>query len=268
MREGVPVPKARPQLPKILLWDTEWAKMIVRYMTYDLKQYSNWINPDYIERDTWCVCVAWKWLGENTVWSVSVLNDPERFENNYADDYHVIKTIHALMEEADIIVAHNGDKFDWPKFVSRCIYHRLPPPKKPKFVDTLKIARKEAKFSSNALRYLNRHLGIRDKDEAPDWDKVSTGDVDEIVLCTRYCRGDVKSLEEYYLVIRPYATNHPNLNLFLTGQHHQACPTCNSPNLQRRGYNVCLSRKYQRYQCQSCGKYCDERHIGGSPENR
>ena len=265
MREGQPASKAapKPQLPRVLIFDIETARMVLEVTTYSLKMYSNYLDPMCIKRDLWMPCCSWKWLGESYVASTSVLNDKERFAQNYADDYLVVKTLYDLLSEADIAIGHNVEKFDWRVFTSRCIAHGMMPPPKPKFIDTLKIARKEFQFSSNQLRYLARFLGVADKDRSPDWELIARGDPTEIGYCEQYNRQDVRTTEAVYEKLKSYATNHPNLKLFLTGQHHIACPTCNSPNIQARGFRVLVSKKLQRYQCQDCGAWTTENKIGG-----
>lgn len=259
--------------PKILLWDLETAKMKLSHYTYSLKQFSKYISPDAIERDIWMVCGAWKWLDQPYVASTSVLNDPERFKENYADDYHVVKTIHDLLSEADILIAHNGDNFDWKIFTARCIANGLEPPSKPLMIDTLKAARKEFKFSSNALRYLARFLGVEDKGQSPKWDKVAVGDVESIKFCEQYCRQDIRTLEGIYLKMRPYITNHPNFNAILDGTHHKTCPKCGHWDVQKRGFDYTKTAKYQKYSCKTqtggCGGWSrDKKNLKATPDLR
>ena len=235
--------------PRILLWDIETGKGYAKVPFYQLKQYSNYINPDYVERHVWMVCVAWKWLGSDFVGSTSVLKDKYRFEACFYDDYHVVKIMHSIIEDADILIAHNGDAFDWKVFNARCAFHGLDPPKTPVMIDTLKISRKRFKLESHALKYLARYLSITDKGDSPDWDKIYNGDPDEIRRCEEYNRQDVRVLEELYKKIRPYATNHPNLNVFYSGVHHPVCSKCGHHDLQKRGFSYTKSGKFQKYQC-------------------
>lgn len=230
--------------------------MQLEWSAYSLKMYSKYINPDAIKRDIWMVCAAWKWLGKPFVASTSVLNDPDRFNKDYADDYHVVKTLWDLMHDTDILIAHNGDNFDWKIFTSRCIYHGLEPPPKPLMIDTLKSARKEFKFSSNALRYLAKFLKVSLKDESPDWKGVAIGDREAIKYCEIYCRGDIRALEGIYLKLRPYITNHPNLNAMLNGIEYDACPSCGHFDQESRGYRYTKAGKYQRYRCKESSGGC------------
>jgi DNA polymerase elongation subunit (family B) len=244
--------------PKILLWDIETMKMRIEMDTYSLKQFSKYLRYQDITRPVTIFCVAWQWLGQPIVSSTSVLNDPERFEKCHWDDYHVVKTIHQLIEEADILIAHNGDNFDWKVFNARCLYHGFEPVKKPLMIDTLKIARKEFKVESNTLGYLCKFLGVEDKMHSPNWDKIAQGDIDEIAEAEKYCRGDIRSLRGVYEKLKVFATNHPNLNAFSNGETHN-CPTCGHWDLQKRGFRYTKAGKYQAYQCKECGSWSQDK---------
>lgn len=239
---------------KILFYDLETAKMKIEYETYSLKQYSNYLPPESIIRPVWIVCAAWKWMGES-VSSTSVLKDPERFKEKHFDDYHVVKVLHELISSADILVAHNGDGFDWKIFQARCLYHNLCPAKPPIMIDTLKASRRIHKPESHSLRYLASYLGVEGKFESPDWDEVSKGNVEAIQYCERYCRQDIRTLVQVYERLKPYIPNHPNLNLFQKGVEHLLCKTCEGGILEKRGFRYTASGKYQSYVCKKCGAW-------------
>jgi DNA polymerase elongation subunit (family B) len=244
--------------PRILFWDVETAKMILRMEVYQLKQYSKYLPHTAIERDIWMPCAAWKWKGQDHTSSVSVLKS-DAFDQCYWDDFIVIDRLHKLMHEADIIVAHNGDNFDWKMLNVRCVSHGLTPPPKPMMIDTLKIARREFRFASNSLRYLAEFLGVEDKGNSPDWSKVSSGDREAIEYCERYCRQDIRTLEGVFYKLLPYATNLPNINTLMDGVHHNICPSCGHWDLEARGYRYTKAGKYQRHQCRpqtgGCGSW-------------
>lgn len=253
--------------PNMCYWDIETGMGKVEYYTYDLKQYSNYINPKHVTSPVWISCAAWKFQGSNVVSSTSVLNDPERFKKCYHDDYHVVKVLHELVESVDILVAHNGDRFDWKMFAGRCLFHGLPPPKRPRMIDTLKICRKEFKIMSNSLRFAADFLGVAQKDESPDWELIARGDAREIKNAERYCRQDIRALEGVYLKIRPWDKNHPNHNAYLSGVHHLTCKTCGSDNLKKNGHKYTQAGKYQEYGCLDCGAHTVDRKnlkvVGG-----
>ena len=76
------------------------------------------------------------------------------------DDGRIVKKLWKLLDEADIVIAHNGEKFDIPKINSRFIIHGLNPPKPYKQIDTKKVAAKQFGFSSNKLDALAGYFGF------------------------------------------------------------------------------------------------------------
>ena len=243
---------------KIALWDIETAKIKFSHYGYSRKLLSPFLSSDAIERPLWLPCASWKFLNQPRIYSACVLDDMKRFKKNYADDYVVIKALWDLMHEVDVIVAHNGDAFDWKTFTARCVVHDFKPPPRPLMIDTLKVARKNFKFDANDLRFLARFLNVGTKGESPEWDLIAIGDEDEIRKCLKYNRQDVKTLEPIYLKLRPWIKNHPNVNAH-NNLPIDVCPTCASPELQLRGYHVTKTGKYRRMQCQVCGAWCQEK---------
>lgn len=247
---------------KICLWDIELAKIKFSHYGYSRKLLSPFLSSDAIERPAWIPCASWKMLGSQKVSSVCVLDDPKRFKKNYADDFIVVKALNELMHDVDVIVGHNGDNFDWKKLMARSVIHGLPPPPRPQFVDTLKVARSCFGFDANDLRFLARVLKVNGtKGEAPKWDLVATGDVDEIKYCAKYNKQDTRILEPIYLKLRSYMKKHPKMTDF----HHfpvYVCPTCASPDLMCGGTRSSKKDgKYQRYQCKECLTWCKESDL-------
>jgi uncharacterized protein YprB with RNaseH-like and TPR domain len=248
--EIVAVPIAKE--PVIMFWDIETAMMENIVKTYDLKMYSNYLPHKTISRPVTIVCASWKQKGKNTIGVSSVLHDKKRFKECHYDDYTVVKALADVVNHADIIVAHNGDKFDWRRLQARCLYHGIPAPKKPLMIDTLKIARREFYLESNSLSYLARYLKIDDKDETPDWYKVFEGDVDEIKNCIEYNKQDVLVLEQIYLRLLNlgYIRNHPNLNVIQ--QTTDCCKACGHDKLKEIGFEDKTTTRYKLLRCDNC----------------
>lgn len=252
-------------MPKTLLWDIETGKGYAEVPFYQLKQFSKYINHKYIKRHPWIVCASFMNLydTEEAVKTHSVLDDKERFKECFHDDYYVVSKCADIINSADILIAHNGDSFDWKFFVGRCLAHNIEPPQKPTLIDTLKIARKEFRVASNTLSYLARYLGVEDKDESPDWDKIKDGDVDEINHCISYNKVDVVVLKRVYERLRPYSTNHPNINPMLSGVHHNTCTKCGHWDLVKEGFRYTKAGKYQQYRCKKdtggCGGWSSDK---------
>ena len=241
---------------KILFFDVETSTLRVSYETYQLKQYSKYIDPKHIERDWHMLGAAWKWQGEDSAQVVSVSpSDP-------LNDEGVIRALYGVLQEADILVGHNSDAFDIKKFNTRAIAYDLPPLAQKTQIDTLKIARKYFKFTSNRLSFLADFLNVpQGKDESPDWSKCLAGCPDELRYMRKYNKQDVYVTEAIYDKLMAWHHTHPAIyspardadNKIVDG----VCPYCASPNTKKEGFRMSNTGKFkhQRHRCNDCGKF-------------
>lgn len=233
--------------PKVLIYDIETSPNL----SYT---WGKW-QQDVIdfEKEWYMLCFAYKWLGEKKI-RVHSLPDYATYKKDKENDFELVKELWNLFEEADIIIAHNGDKFDIKKSNAKFLEHGFRPPSNYKTVDTLKVARKHFNLNSNRLDDIGRLLKIGRKVPTTGfhlWKGCMTGDKTSWGQMVKYNKQDVNLLEQVYLELRPWMTNHPNMNL-LQGTAH-SCPTCGSGNCQKRGFRRTRSNTYQAYQCQDCG---------------
>lgn len=239
----------KPTPPKIILIDLETSPSL------------SWVFGFYetnviaVEKDWRILSFAWKELGGNKTY-VRALSDYPKYKRDIDDDKTLVLDLWKVIDEADIIIAHNGDKFDLPKANARFIYHGLNPPSPYKTIDTLKIARRNFKFDSNRLDDLVRYLKIGKKLATEGfkntWLGCLKGDLKAWKIMCRYNVHDVDLLEEVYLRLRSWTGTHPNLDNFTkTGN----CPVCQSNKIQRRGWNVSKTGKKERLHCQSCSAW-------------
>lgn len=232
---------------KILIWDIETWPIVAT--TWDLWP-RNGLDHKNILSDWGIICAAWKWLGEKKVQASAI--SPTQPDN----DFEVVFNLHAVLSEADVIVAHNGDEFDLKKFNSRAVKHGLPPIPPIKTIDTLKVAKKYFAFTSNRLDYLGRFLGVGRKipTHFGMWLAIMKGDKDALAKMVKYNKQDVLLLEDVYLKLRPYMTDHPNENL---SHNHESCPVCGSKKFMKQGVKYTRQGAKQRYQCTSamCGAW-------------
>jgi hypothetical protein len=242
-------------IAKILILDIETGMMQFQFNGYSRKLYSQFLKPDYIKSAIWIPCAAWKWIGQNTLGSVSVLHDKQRFERDFRDDYHVVKVLHELLTQADIVVGHNIDKFDMRQIRKRCVYHNFSPLKPIQTVDTLKLARQIGDFEANDLRYIARFLNIAQKGDSPDWELIAAGDIEELKKCIQYNKQDIRVTEQVYLRLRPWAKARPNQGVFQAGVHHTTCPVCGGSHIQPDEPFYTSTQKYNGYRCVDCKTY-------------
>ena len=206
------------------------------------------------KEDWYIMSIAYKWLGEKTT-HVIKLNDYVGYRTNKNNDKRLLLDIHDVLMEADAVVAHNGQSFDMKKINARFIYHGMKPTSPYKVIDTKLVAKKHFKFDSNSLNDLCKFFQLGKKEETGGFDlwlQCMAGDDKAWSKMARYNKQDVVLLEKLYLEMLPWMS-HPNRNLYLGTLHN--CPNCGSSNCQRRGSEVTATNVWQRWQCQSCGKW-------------
>ena len=242
----------KPKSPRIILWDIETTHNLAA--VFQLKN-QDYIQAENIVQERYIVCAAWKELGSKKVHAVSVLDDPKRYKRNPHDDYHVVSTLHKVLSEADVLVAHNGDEYDIKFTEGRMLVQGLPPlPTIPK-IDTLKTARNRFLLNANNLNYLGKLLKVGGKKPTKTglWLKVLAGGIagmKAIREMVSYNKGDVGLLEGVFLKLRPYIANHIHFQLFGGAGE---CPRCGSKHVQARGLHRATTQVYRRFQCQGCG---------------
>lgn len=217
-------------------------------------------NVIEVLHDWQVLSVAWKWFGDKKTQVLGQDDFPD-YKPGVNNDFNVIKKIHELFDKADIVVAHNGDKFDQRKVTARMIVHGLTPPSPYKQVDTKKVAQRYANFTSNSLDFLTKRLDTDNKKGDAGgfktWTGCLAGDSSSWALMKKYNKQDITSLEDLYIRLRPWMTNHPNMGRLQNKE--TVCPKCGSSNLQSRGYRSTNSYRYRRFQCLACGGWCSER---------
>lgn len=229
--------------PKILSFDIETAPSL------------GWVWEKYetnvldFEAEWYLLCFAAKWLDGKMI--THALPDFKGYKPGSENDKALVKELWKLFDEADILIAHNGDHFDIRKANARFAYYNLPPPSPYKTIDTLKVARKYFNFTSNKLDDLGNHLGYGRKLAHTGfhlWKGCMTGDEKSWKHMVEYNKRDVVLLEKIYLHLRPWLQSHPNVALLAD---KEGCPACGG-KLQKRGLGINKTTKYQRLQCTNC----------------
>jgi len=237
--------KPNPSLPKVLLFDIETLPTWTRVWHLGKQR----LHHKQIIKD-WCV-LSWaaKWLMSDEY--LSDLLTPK--EALIHDDERVCKSIWKLIDEADIIIAHNGKRFDVRKLNSRFMIHGMVPPSPYQVVDTLLHSQQLAAHSSHRLDWLGqliRNEGKLDTDYEL-WIKCDEGDQESLNYMLKYNKEDVGLLEEIYLWIRPWMKSHPNIGLYMDLKE-PVCSNCGSNNLHSLGYYYTSAGKYEAVRCE-CG---------------
>ncbi len=197
--------------------------------------------------------IAWKWEDEKTIHCLG-LSDFKEFKKDIHDDSALVKKSWELMNEADIVLAHNGDKFDIKKLNTYFIFHKLQPPHRFQTVDTLKVARRYFSFFGNSLDDIADFFGIGNKVETKKglWRSCLNGDVSAYKEMKRYNKHDVYLLVEIYKRMLPWIQNHPHVDPEM-GQ--SACPNCGSTHIEKRGKYRFIAGFKAKLHCMGCGSW-------------
>lgn len=197
------------------------------------------------ERETHILCFAYKKLGERQTHAYA-LRDFKRYKKDKEDDYFLVKKMHEVFCDADIIIAQNGDNFDIKMANTAFIRNGLTPPTPIKTIDTLKIAKSKFKFNSNKLDDLGKILGLGRKVDTGGfnlWKGCMNGEKKSWDKMIRYNKQDVVLLEKIYNKLKPWATNHPNINRTFKAD---TCQVCGSKHVEQRGWSYLL-RQFHAY---------------------
>ena len=236
--------------PRILVWDIENSP-IEAYV------WEHWdANVLHTIEDSYLLCVAFNWLGTGTEtqWF--------RKAQGKANDKALVKHIWELLDQADYVIAHNGDNFDQKKANTRFLKYGMPPPSPYVQIDTLKEAKRNFALASNALNEIVRFLDLGMK---PPHEGIELwmGCMDEVPSAwetmEKYNVHDVKLLAEVFDTLAPWIGQPgragPQANAQQWGTHRCTKLTCGSPLVVARGQRRTKSGVYQTYQCKTCGGY-------------
>lgn len=227
---------------KILLLDIETSP----HSAYVWGLFKQNINLAQIQETGRVLCASYKWLGERDTHFVSEWEDTAQGMLNH---------LHTVMDDADVIVTYNGNRFDLPTLNKEFLLFGFKPPAPYKSVDLYPTVKRRFRFASNKLDHVAQQLKLGQKVSHSGfqmWIDVMNGVSEAQEEMKTYNIHDVVLLEKVYGKILPWIPNHPN-HSHHSGTH--VCPNCSSTKLQSRGYATTAAGKYQRYQCQDCGKW-------------
>lgn len=245
-------PDEEKREPKILIFDIETSPILA----WVWGVYQQFISPEHIEEDKYILCYGYKWLNQETKF-LSLVDFPNYKQKN-DNEKLLLESLWCLFDEADIIVAHNGIYFDIKEVNGRFFYYGLPEPSPYKIVDTLKIAKKNFRFTSNKLDYLSKykgHGGKLDNEGMSLWVKCIKGDLMAWKDMKKYNIVDIDKLEEIYLELRPWDKSHPNLAHYYN-DNLTRCTNCGSEKVIPLNEDIpTTTQTYPLYKCEDCGHY-------------
>lgn len=239
--------------PKVLILDIETSSAIVG-------AFSRWninIAQSQVFQEVMMLGLVAKWFGSNEYIEIY----PSDFSRWSTDEEQrsILNRIWLLLDQADFVIAHNGDKFDVPLLNAQFVKHGFSRPSPYKRIDTLKIAKKYFKFPSNALDSLGEFLGLGRKKSHSGyelWRECMSGNVDKFREMIDYNVQDVKLLEDVYMTLRSWDSSHPNLAFHCDDQTGSRCGVCGSNNLDDTGkFAYTGVSQFPLYKCNDCNSW-------------
>lgn len=206
------------------------------------------IHHAAIKEERGIITICYKWADRS---------EPQSLTWKNGCDKEMLRKWANIVSHADEVVAHNGDKFDFPHIRTRCLSHRIPLKETYTQVDTLKIARYRYKFNSNRLDYLGRFLGVGGKMETKSdlWDRVLNKERGALKEMVDYCKRDVLMLEQVYERLANYSKATTHVGVAADGDR-LTCPHCGCTHTKVDKTNVTSVGTIRRQMtCKGCGRY-------------
>jgi RNase_H superfamily len=225
--------------------------------SYHWKIWDENIGIEQIDQDWTIMSYAAKWLGKNRVYYADTGG---RGVEHVRDDSVLMPGLWKLLDDADVVVAQNGKRFDLKKINARLIQQGYGPYSPVRVVDTLQVAKSHFGFTSNKLAWTSRILTDEPKSEHKEfpgfemWKECLNDNPKAWAVMKKYNIKDIKATEKLYLKLRSWITNHPNVGAYVVGDM-PVCRNCGGQHLQARGYAILQQGRYHRYQCQDCGAW-------------
>lgn len=203
---------------------------------------------------------AAKWYGEDEV----------AFEADWTGGHsHMVGAAHELLNEADVVVTYNGNRFDLPWFKTEFLQEGLPPASPFASVDLFTTVR-QFRFLSKKLDYILKTLDLGAKVEHEGfglWVSCINGDPEAQARMETYNRGDVTELEKVYDALLPWIKGHPHVALYAEDGLNR-CQRCGSTALVESGLARTPLGTYRRFQCSSCQSWHRGKERLGSVDVR
>lgn len=270
------IPDVVIRLPKILVLDIETSYLIIKaWGMYEQNALSGYAG---VLQDWQILTIAYSWYGETKkikgvdtpVAYVKGQDDFPDYVPGVVNDKSLMAWFYEIWNEADVVIAHNGLKFDFPKIRTRYLQNDFDPCRNPEEVDTLRLIRSRFANTSNKQGDLAIQLKLDQLKDDPGgiktWDGCQSGDPKSWKKMKSYNKQDVVGLTALYKKVMPWAKTHPNLAQLLGDV--TACPKCGaSEALESTSFfKHTSSNSYEIFRCTNCKGLSRSRTALKNPE--
>ena len=263
--EAVRITPPPSEGPKVLFYDIETAPKIGAYWGPEHQT-----NIAKRLAGTEILSFAARWEGQDSSTFFGAWQSPDWEDGLMARDrdHWLMERLWAYFDEADVVVAHNGNKFDQKKANGRFLRHGMTPPSHYIEVDTLLLSRTFFGLDSHRLDALAAHLGLEGKvshDGIDLWLEVMLGDAEAQAKMAEYNLRDTDLLDEVFPFLEPWVGFNGKGRKFNRAlwedEGAYVCPNCASFSVRPNGWRETASNRYQSYICDDCGARPSERTL-------
>ena len=235
--------------PKVLIFDIETAPIVG--LVWGMHDQNLGVNQIIKRRSV--LSFAAKWLGVDGVMFAGTGG-----QRDVRDDKAIMKKLWSLMDEADVILGQNSNKFDEPIVRGRFAVHKLGNPSPYRRLDTCVMGRRlglESSKLENMTEVFCPELKKSIHKSFPGmtlWTECLENNKKAWAEMEAYNCQDVLGTEGVYKAIAPYSKT-INFDVYREG----TVTTCNcgSTNLHNKGYVYTDNAKYRAYRCRDCHAY-------------
>ncbi len=258
--------KEKKKGPRIVTIDIETAPL----QSYHWGLFDQNVGLEFIQDEWTILSFSAKWLGED---KVIYMDTGGKGVGKVRDDRKLLEALWDILNEADIVVGQNVQKFDIKKINSRMLMLGMKPYSPVRIIDTMLVAKRHFAFTSNKLKWMSKYLTNAKKDDHKEfpgfelWSECLKDNKKAWAEMKKYNCLDTIATEELYLKMLPWIASHPNMSAYNDGLENE-CPKCASKKLQKRGVSVTQTGSFQRFQCQGCGGWSKSRTNNKSLEKR
>lgn len=220
---------------KVLYIDIETSPLVC--LTWGMWE----VNVAKLLEDTYILSAAYQWEGE-PMWFLK--------SESKQNDEKLCKQLQSLFNEANVIIAQNGDQFDIKRINARFAYWKLEPPPPYKTIDTLKLLKKHFGLTKNSLDFVCQYfkIGKKKKHHGIDlWDNcMNDPNHPDWKVMEVYNKHDVWLLRQLWLrVLKKWHRTAPRTEY--------VCGSCKSSHGMKHGFRWRKGVMYQKWQCKDCG---------------
>ena len=262
------VARAPQEGPRVLVADIETLPI----KGYVWSLFQKGMNPEWIEDPSRLMSFAGKWRNDPAYYYID-----NRDRGNPRDDFLSSCAAHHILQHTDMVIAHNGKKFDMRKLRAFFAMHRLAPLAPVQVIDTLHLNATAFGFDSQRLAFVSKHFAETEKSKHKNfpgsdlWLECMKDNRKAWAECQKYNVADIVANEEMYLELRGWYTAAPNMGIFFDNQEEgvHRCPTCGSDDVRVHKHNRRTQvGVYHQYKCGDCGSYSRGRYIIRNKQER